>query len=110
MQVNAMDTERLASIVSETTRGAIVWVYVSPKSAESYLEYTDGELIFHSSAQCKGHGVNYDLLKWFSKVVGVRPIIIRGWSSRRKLLLFPGANRDEIIQKLRNAVIARPSR
>jgi uncharacterized protein YggU (UPF0235/DUF167 family) len=99
--------EGLSSVVSETRRGPVLWVYVSPGSSESYLEFVDGELVFHSSARCKGHGVNYDLIRWFSRAVGVRPVIARGWSSRRKMLLFPGADRDSLVERLEKAVATR---
>jgi uncharacterized protein YggU (UPF0235/DUF167 family) len=95
--------------VIETGRGAALWVYVIPGSARSYLEYSNGELIFHSSASCKGHGVNHDLIRWFYRVVGVRPVIVKGWSARRKMLLFPGVGRKELAGTLIKAVRCRTS-
>jgi uncharacterized protein YggU (UPF0235/DUF167 family) len=90
----------IGDIITDTEKGAALWVYVSPKASETYLEYANGELIFHSSASCKNHGVNHDLIKWFSKTVGVRPRIVKWWSSRRKLLLFPGVSKEKVAKAL----------
>ncbi|BEP16680.1 hypothetical protein PYJP_00320 [Pyrofollis japonicus] len=90
----------VGDLVADTGKGAVLWVYVSPKSAKTYLEHVNGELIFYSAASCKDHGVNHDLIRWFSKVVGVRPIIVKGWSARKKLLLFPGVSKEKVVRAL----------
>jgi uncharacterized protein YggU (UPF0235/DUF167 family) len=100
MEKKSVSRMSIEGLVSDTGRGAVLWVYVSPKSAETYLEYANGELIFHSSASCKDHGVNHDLIKWFSKTVGARPVIVKGWSARKKLLLFPGVSKEKVIHAL----------
>jgi uncharacterized protein YggU (UPF0235/DUF167 family) len=101
---NNLSHHQLQDLIFNTKRGAALWIYVAPGSSEDYLEYTSGELIFHSKASCKRHGVNYDLIKWFSKTVGVRPEIAKGWAARRKMLIFPSLSREELLKAIEKLI------
>ena len=92
--------EGLRGVVRETPRGVALEVYVVPRAGESRLVYRDGELIYYSSAHCKGHAVNYDLLKWLSRNIGGRPGILRGWTSRVKLVLLEDTTLGEALERL----------
>jgi uncharacterized protein YggU (UPF0235/DUF167 family) len=92
--------EQLKSIIQDTAEGIILSIYVIPRSCKSYLELEEGELIFHSSASCKRHGVNIDLLKWFRSNNLGKPSIVKGWSERKKVLLFHGIHKDKMAQRL----------
>ncbi|MCE4614542.1 MAG: hypothetical protein F7B60_03325 [Desulfurococcales archaeon] len=84
----------------DTKDGVGLTLYVMPKSNRSYLEFKEGEILFHSSASCKNHGVNRDLLKWLSRNIGSKPVIIKGWSDRRKILSFNGIGKEKLITSL----------
>ncbi|MEB2836846.1 MAG: hypothetical protein GSR80_000974 [Desulfurococcales archaeon] len=92
--------EGLQGLVRGTPRGVALEVYVVPRAGESRLAYRDGELVYYSEAKCKGHAVNYDLLKWLSRNIGGRPRIVRGWSSRVKLVLLEGVTLGEALEAL----------
>ncbi len=75
-------------------------VYVIPKSSETHLKIGDGELIFLSSAPCKKHGVNADLLKLFRKNIGCEAEIVRGWRTRLKSLALRCGGLEEAARKI----------
>ena len=95
-----MNTEPLEKAVFNTRNGIALKLYVIPGSKTSYLEYRDGELIFHSSAPCKHHRVNIDLLKWLSRNLKAEPHIVRGWSDRYKIIEIRGDSPKELLEKL----------
>lgn len=100
-----MDDETFKNIVFNTKNGIALKLYVVPGSKTSYLEHKEGELIFHSSASCKHHGVNTDLLKWLSKNLGGEPYIVKGWSDRYKIVELRGVNYKELLGKLSRLVL-----
>jgi uncharacterized protein YggU (UPF0235/DUF167 family) len=94
----------LAKIVFNTKEGIVVSLYVIPGSKTSFLEFKQGELLYHSSASCKNHGVNIDLIRYLSKNIGGKPVIVKGWSTRKKLVVFHGINRDQFIVKMEKLI------
>jgi uncharacterized protein YggU (UPF0235/DUF167 family) len=97
---HALIEKQLKKMMHDTPEGIVLPIYVIPGSNKSYLELKDGELIFHSSASCKRHGVNIDLLRWFRSNHLGKPFIVKGWSERKKMLLFHDVNKDGMARKL----------
>ncbi|MCE4606176.1 MAG: hypothetical protein F7B59_02460 [Desulfurococcales archaeon] len=97
----------ISEFIGYTGKGCVLELYVVPHSSSDHFVVSDGELVFYSSSSCKGHGVNYGLIRWFKRSIGVEPVIVRGWSSRSKILLFPGLRREELAVKLRGLITCR---
>jgi uncharacterized protein YggU (UPF0235/DUF167 family) len=79
-----------------------VELYVIPGAKTSYLALRDNEILFYSSASCKRHGVNMDLVRYLTRHIGYKPVIARGWSARKKVVVFKGVEKQVLLDKLEN--------
>ncbi|MCD6324436.1 MAG: hypothetical protein J7L55_04950 [Desulfurococcales archaeon] len=79
-------------------------VYVIPKAQETFLELRDGELVFNSSASCKRHGVNSDLMRFFRNVFSGGVEMVRGVRERMKTLTVEGLSHEEVAVRICGAL------
>lgn len=77
-----------------------LWVKVVPNSKKFAAQFkTNGEMAVHATEEPERGKVNLEIIKELGKMLGMQVRIIRGATSRRKLLEIDGEE-DKIMEKL----------
>jgi uncharacterized protein (TIGR00251 family) len=88
--------------ITETKDGVILEVFVKPKSPEFEVLLEGGKVVVRSTQEPVKGKVNKELLKALSKFFHTNVELVSGATSRQKLLLLKGIEKDEVERLLRN--------
>ena len=88
--------------VTETKDGAIVEIYVKPKSQKFEVLLEGGEVVVRCTEEPVKGKVNKELLKALSKFFHTNVELVSGATSRQKRLLLKGMKKDEAERFLNN--------
>ena len=88
--------------VTETKDGAIVEIYVKPKSQKFEVLLEGGEVVVRCTEEPVKGKVNKELLKALSKFFHTNVELVSGATSRQKRLLLKGMTKDEAERFLNN--------
>jgi uncharacterized protein (TIGR00251 family) len=88
--------------VKETKDGAIVEIYVKPKSQKFEVLLEGGELVVRCTEEPVKGKVNKELLKALSKFFHTNVELVSGATSRQKRLMLKGITRDKVEHLLHN--------
>ena len=89
-------------ILKETKEGLIVEVYVKPRSKNTKIEFVENKLIFFSKKQPINGKVNKELVNVLSNLFGVKAIIVSGFKSNNKILLFKKTDKNRFLKIIKN--------
>ncbi len=90
--------------LKETKEGTVLLIYVQPKAKKNEIEGIDewrGRLKVKIKAPPVEGKANRELVKFFSKLLGVEVKIVKGETSREKDLLIKGLKVGEVKKRLR---------
>jgi uncharacterized protein len=88
--------------VTETKDGAIVEIYVKPKSQKFEVLLEGDEVVVRCTEEPVKGKVNKELLKALSKFFRTNVELVSGATSRQKRLLLKGMTKDEAERFLNN--------
>jgi len=86
--------------IIETKEGAVLDVYVRPRSKEFKVLLEGDEIVVHCREEPVAGRVNRELLKELSKVFGKKVELVSGSSSKSKRLLVKNARKKDVEQAL----------
>ena len=86
--------------ISETKDGVIITIYVKPNSPKFKIELEGEEIVVHSSEEPQKGKVNKEILKEFSKLLGVKVKLASGATSRQKILFAEDLEKRQAEQLL----------
>jgi uncharacterized protein (TIGR00251 family) len=88
--------------ITETKDGAIIEVYVKPKSQKFEVALEGDEVVVRCIEEPVKGKVNKELLKALSKFFHTNVELVSGVTSRQKRLLLKGMAKSEVERLLRN--------
>jgi uncharacterized protein (TIGR00251 family) len=88
--------------VTETKDGAMVEIYVKPKSQKFEVLLEGGELVVRCTEERIKGRVNKELLKALSKFFHTNVELVSGATSRQKRLLLKDLTKDKVERLLHN--------
>jgi len=88
--------------VTETKNGAIVEIYVKPKSKKFEVLLEGDEVIVRCTEEPVKGKVNKELLKTLSKFFHTNVDLVSGVTSRQKRLLLKDLTKDKVERLLHN--------
>lgn len=80
-----------------------LWVKVIPSSSRFSVELKQNEIVIHATEQPEKGKVNTEIAKELRKILGFEVRILRGLTSRKKLLEIAG-EKQEILDMIENEV------
>ena len=89
--------------ISETKKGAIIEVFVKPKSAKFEVLLEGDEVVVRCTEEPVKGKVNKELLKALSKFFHTNVELFSGATSRQKRLLLKGIEKSDVERLLRKA-------
>jgi uncharacterized protein (TIGR00251 family) len=93
--------------VKETKDGAVIEVFVKPKSAKFEVLLEGDEIIVRCTEEPVKGKVNKELLKAISKLFHTNVQLVSGATSRQKTLLIQGADKSSVEATLRSKVLGK---
>ncbi|WP_297420910.1 DUF167 domain-containing protein [Thermococcus sp.] len=93
----------MEEVLKETKEGTLLLVYVQPNAKKDTVEGVDewrGRLKVKIKAPPVEGKANKEVVKFFSKLLGVEVEIVNGETSREKDLLIKGMSPEEVRKKL----------
>jgi len=93
--------------VKETKDGAVIEVFVKPKSAKFEVLLEGDEIIVRCNEEPVKGKVNKELLKAISKLFHTNVQLVSGATSRQKTLLIQGADKSSVEATLRSKVLGK---
>lgn len=90
--------------ITETKDGAVVEIYVKPKSQKFEVLLEGDEVVVRCTEEPAKGKVNKQLLKALSKFFHTNVELVSGATSRQKRLLLKGMTKDEAEHFLNNEV------
>ena len=88
--------------ITETKNGAIIEVFVKPKSEKFEVLLEGDEVVVRCTEEPFKGKVNKELLKALSKFFNTNVELVSGATSRQKRLLLKGTEKSEAERILRN--------
>ena len=88
--------------ITETKNGAIIEVFVKPKSEKFEVLLEGDEVVVRCTEEPFKGKVNKELLKALSKFFNTNVELVSGATSRQKRLLLKGTEKNEAERILRN--------
>lgn len=89
--------------ITETKDGAILEVFVKPKSTKFEVTLEGDEVVVRCTEEPVKGKVNKELLKALSKLFHTNVELVSGATSRQKRLLLKGIEKSEVERLLRTA-------
>lgn len=89
--------------IKDTNDGAIIEVFVKPKSAKFEVTLEWGEVVVRCTEEPVKGKVNKELLQALSKFFHTNVELVSGATSRQKRLLLEGIEKSEVERLLRTA-------
>ena len=93
--------------ITETKDGAVIEVFVKPKSAKFEVLLEGDEIIVRCTEEPVKGKVNKELLKAISKLFHTNVQLVSGATSRQKTLLIQGADKSSVEATLRSKVLGK---
>ncbi|WP_461863188.1 DUF167 family protein [Thermococcus sp.] len=93
----------MAKFIKEAKDGVLLLIHVQPKAKKNAIEGVDewrGRLKVKVKAPPVEGKANKEVVKFFSKLLGVKVAIVRGESAREKDLLVKGLSAEGVKKKL----------
>jgi uncharacterized protein (TIGR00251 family) len=90
--------------VKETKDGAVIEVFVKPKSEKFEILLERDEVVVRCTEEPIKGKVNKELLKTLSKFFHTTVELVSGATSRQKKLLVRGKTKDEIERRIYNEI------
>ena len=93
----------MEKFIKETKEGTLLFIHVQPKAKKNAIEGVDewrGRLKVKVKAPPVEGKANKEVVKFFSKLLGVKVAIVRGESAREKDLLVKGLSAEGVRKKL----------
>lgn len=87
--------------IKDTKDGAIIEVFVKPKSAKFEVLFKEDEVVVRCTEEPVKGKVNKELLKAFAKFFHTNVELVSGATSRQKRLLLKGIESGEVKRLLR---------
>jgi uncharacterized protein (TIGR00251 family) len=87
--------------ISETKDGIVIEVFVKPNSQKFEVTIEDDEVVIRCTEEPVKGKVNKEIIKDLSKLFHNRVEIVSGATSKQKVLLVRGANKNEIERLLK---------
>ena len=86
--------------IKETKDGALITIYVKPKSPKFKIELNSDEIIVFCAEEPVKGNVNKEILKQFSKLFHTKVELVFGGTSRQKQILAIGLTKTQTEQLL----------
>ena len=93
--------------IKDTKDGAVIEVFVKPKSAKFEVLLEGDEIIVRCNEEPVKGKVNKELLKAISKLFHTNVQLVSGATSRQKTLLIQGADKSSVEATLRSKVLGK---
>ena len=87
--------------IKETKDGVLLSIFVKPNSPQFKLVLDGSEVVIYATEEPEKGKVNKEIMKETSKLFGFQAEIVSGHTSKQKVLLLRGANKQAVEMTLK---------